>query len=330
MGSQFVDLDADGHLDYLTATYDGSPHVAWGSEAGFGEPERLRDRHGERLIVSAFWDYDAEQHLTSGRAVGGDELHDERLISAYAFDWDADGDLDLLLGTYENGHLYLQRNEGTAKEAVWTGVNEPVMAGDVPFSIPGKMTAPRLVDWDSDGDLDIVAGGFDGGVWLSLNEGKVGEPRFGALQTLVAKPTTGGVLPTEPTAPVRGLYVEPIDHDGDGDLDLVVGGYAEWEPEGRELTAEEEARVAELRALLATMDEKGSAIIGEMSKAVDEAIAGMDPGSEEAEAKAAEVREPIMERYFAVYEKQDPLRAELDGLVPRKKSESGIWLYERR
>ena len=25
MGSQFVDFNADGHVDYLTATYDGEP-----------------------------------------------------------------------------------------------------------------------------------------------------------------------------------------------------------------------------------------------------------------------------------------------------------------
>ena len=38
MGSQFVDLNADGRLDYLSATFDGSPHVSWGGEAGFAEP----------------------------------------------------------------------------------------------------------------------------------------------------------------------------------------------------------------------------------------------------------------------------------------------------
>ena len=46
MGSQFVDLDADGHLDYLTATFDGSPHVSYGSKEGFGTPERLKDANG--------------------------------------------------------------------------------------------------------------------------------------------------------------------------------------------------------------------------------------------------------------------------------------------
>ena len=51
MGSQFVDFNADGHIDYLTATFDGSPHVAYGSPEGFGEPEHLKDKDGERVMA---------------------------------------------------------------------------------------------------------------------------------------------------------------------------------------------------------------------------------------------------------------------------------------
>ncbi len=47
MGSQFVDLNADEHLDYLSATFDGSPHVAYGSAEGFAEPVRLKDKDGQ-------------------------------------------------------------------------------------------------------------------------------------------------------------------------------------------------------------------------------------------------------------------------------------------
>ncbi len=42
MGSQFVDFNADGHLDYLTATFDGSPHISYGGAKGFGTPERIK------------------------------------------------------------------------------------------------------------------------------------------------------------------------------------------------------------------------------------------------------------------------------------------------
>ena len=108
MGSQFVDINADGHLDYLTATFDGSPHVSYGSEKGFGEPVRLKDAQGKRILISSIWNYESRKHENLGHAMPDGKAVRERCISALAFDWDADGDFDLLLGSYENGHLYRQ------------------------------------------------------------------------------------------------------------------------------------------------------------------------------------------------------------------------------
>ncbi len=99
MGSQFVDFNADGHLDYLTATFDGSPHIAYGSPEGFGKPERLKDAQGERILIASIWNYEDRKHETIGRALDTDNPPKERCISALAFDWDGDGDHDLLLGS---------------------------------------------------------------------------------------------------------------------------------------------------------------------------------------------------------------------------------------
>ena len=105
MGSQFVDFNADGHLDYLTATFDGSPHISYGSAKGFGEPERLKDAGGQRILISSIWNYESKKHENLGRSMPDGSARSERCISALAFDWDDDGDYDLLLGSYENGHL---------------------------------------------------------------------------------------------------------------------------------------------------------------------------------------------------------------------------------
>ncbi len=61
MGSQFVDFNADGRIDFFTATFDGSPHVAYGTEDGFAEPVRILDKNGKRVMLDMFWDYDEKK-----------------------------------------------------------------------------------------------------------------------------------------------------------------------------------------------------------------------------------------------------------------------------
>lgn len=231
MGSQFVDLNRDGHTDYLTATFDGSPHIAYGSNKGFNEPEHLLDVNGKRIILSHIWNYESKKHEILSRAMITKATEGERCISALAYDWDADGDYDLLLGSYEGGRLYRQMNEGNNVTPKFTGKNLPVLAGLEPFGIASKMTTPRLVDWDGDGDMDLIAGSFGnydgtgGAVYLSLNEGTKGKPQFTALEPII-DPSKG--KHTKPKRPDQGLYPDAVDFDGDGDLDLIVGGYSIW------------------------------------------------------------------------------------------------------
>ena len=58
--------------------------------------------------------------------------------------------------------------------------------------------------------------------------------------------------------PDAGLYADAVDYDGDGDLDLVVGGYSMWTPPARELNAEEKATVARLKKLQAEVSTRRS------------------------------------------------------------------------
>lgn len=331
MGSQFVDLNADGHLDYITATFDGSPHVSYGSEAGFTTPEWIKDGEGRRLLVSSIWCDDEENHLDLGRALPDGEATGERCISALAFDWDDDGDYDLLLGTYEGGHLYVQMNEGTRTTPKFTGMNIPVMAGDVAFALPEKMTTPKLVDWDGDGDMDLIAGtysdsysheGVGGGVYLALNEGKVGEPKFSALKPIIAPVERGG---SEPTRPDVGLYPTVVDHDGDGDLDLIVGGYSMWSPKGRELNAEEIARAEVLKAELKTLEEESNEVYEKISKEIDE----LDLVSDEFDDAVDAIYDKHSEAMNSNRKKMTAAREELEKLIPSPKRTSFVWLYER-
>lgn len=335
MGSQFVDFNADGHLDYLTATFDGSPHIAYGSPEGFGKPERLKDAKGERIIIASIWNYDDRQHQTLGRAFDTDNPPKERCISALAFDWDGDGDHDLLLGSYENGHLYRQMNEGTNKEPKFTGKNIPVMAGGEEFAIPGKMTAPRLVDWDGDGDLDLIAGSFGdsysqgtgGAVYLSRNNGVKGKPAFGELETLIPPSSKGQSTPTRPGA---GLYADAVDYDGDGDLDLVVGGYSMWTPKPRELSKEEKAEATRLKKQLKEVETSRNKLYQKISTEAAEAIAGMDSKSKEARTKRSEVYTKYRDQTSAAYKEFQAVKDKLEKLVPGPQRKTFVWLYERQ
>ncbi len=336
MGSQFVDFNADGHLDYVSATFDGSPHIAYGSSEGFGKPERLKDAQGERILIASIWNYEDREHQTIGRAFDTDNPPQERCISALAFDWDGDGDHDLLLGSYENGHLYRQMNEGTDREPKFTGKNIPVMAAGKPFAVPSKMTAPRLVDWDGDGDLDLIAGSFGdsysqqgkgGAVYLSRNNGTDKKPVFGKLETLIPPSPKGQSKPTRPDA---GLYADAVDYDGDGDLDLVVGGYSMWTPKGRQLDDEEKATVARLQKEQTQLRSRQSKLSTKISAEAAEAIAGMDRKSVEARAKRSEVYAKYRDQRMAFAKESQALTKQLNELVPGPQRKSFVWLYERQ
>lgn len=51
MSPQFVDFDADGRLDIVAGTFDGSPHVARGSAEGWRAPEQILDASGARIVT---------------------------------------------------------------------------------------------------------------------------------------------------------------------------------------------------------------------------------------------------------------------------------------
>lgn len=133
-------------------------------------------------------------------------------------DFDGDGDLDLLCGEFLDGFTYFE-NTGT-KTAPRFAPGRRLTVGGQPLKMDLCMIAPVAVDFDRDGDLDLVVGDEDGRVAFVENTGALvdGLPQFLPPRYFRqhAEHLKFGAL----AAPVS------IDWDGDGLEDLIAGNTA--------------------------------------------------------------------------------------------------------
>lgn len=144
-------------------------------------------------------------------------------------DWNGDGLIDLIVGC-ARGAVLLYPNTGSRVQPQFPYSNLLLMADGKPLDI-GWSSVPVIVDWDGDGVKDLIIGAEWNRFVFLKNEGS------NAVRRLVNK---GFVmmngrpleLPAEPNPEGRGIYKrdyypvpEIVDWDGDGDLDLLAGGY---------------------------------------------------------------------------------------------------------
>ena len=236
-------MNADGRNDILIGSYSGRPQLIMQTKDGYGTPTDVVDKNGDFVLLSNYWNDETGDWSTAEHT--GTEGH---CTSVASVDWDNDGDMDLLLGCYRNGGLYLRLNDGSASEMKFAATNQPVKVGDEAVAFEGGIGAPRIADWDNDGLFDIVIGTILGEVVLLRNAGSQGAPSFPEMTTLVELlPGDAGAkqikrVPFEdgaPVAPGSSFHIEVVDYDLDGDLDLLVGGRSQW------LTAPEKEPTAE-------------------------------------------------------------------------------------
>lgn len=214
-----MDIDGDGHRDILSGSYSrmqkkmaGLFQVLYGKADGtFRKAEALQGTDGEPLIIPA-------DEATIVEAI---------CTRPFAIDWNGDDRLDLVVGNFA-GSFYLFKGEGQGK---FQPQPELLKTGDEPLHVEGHHSDPFAIDWDGDGDLDLLSGSANGGVqWAENSAGAGKPPKLRPFRMLIEPDRSMQAIQfgqplseDELTGPANATRVWVADVNEDGKLDLLVG-----------------------------------------------------------------------------------------------------------
>ncbi|MGE3316687.1 MAG: FG-GAP repeat domain-containing protein [Planctomycetaceae bacterium] len=135
-------------------------------------------------------------------------------------DFDGDSDLDLLCGEFLDGFTYFE-NVGSRTAPRYTAGQRLKNPEGKPLAMDLQMITPTAIDWDGDGDSDLIVGDEDGRVAFIEHTGRVTNDRA----PVFAAPH---YFQQEADDLKCGALATPVgfDWDGDGDFDIVSGNTA--------------------------------------------------------------------------------------------------------
>lgn len=202
-----ADFDNDGDLDLITGEF--VDRLTWFENTGTREKPEYAEG---RLLENA----------------NGLIKMDLEMIIPVAIDWDMDGDVDLVVGD-EDGRVAFIEHTGQTRDRM-PQFNVPryfqQKADHLKF---GALSTPVGVDWDEDGDKDIIAGNTAGYVAFIENLDGGYPPKWAPPEKLSAGGEVIRIMAGENgsiqgPAEAKWGYTAPAvaDWDGDGLQDLIV------------------------------------------------------------------------------------------------------------
>ena len=211
---KYVDYENDGDLDLIVGIDDWSEY---GWDNAFNEKGQWTkgDLHGYLYLLKN----ENGKYISEGKL-----LADGKPIDVYGnatpnmADFDGDGDLDLICGEFVDRFTWFE-NIGTRKDPKYAkGKFLNNAKGLIRMDL--EMMMPVAIDWNGDGNVDLIVGDEDGRTALIENTGKVKNDMPIFKSPVYLKQKSDYVK--------FGALVTPysVDWDDDGDEDLICGNSA--------------------------------------------------------------------------------------------------------
>ena len=155
-GANFKDFDGDGDLDIITGEF--VDRLTWFENIG----TRKKPKYAAGKFIK----------------INGKVLHlDLEMIVPNAIDWDGNGTVDLIVGE-EDGRVVFMKNTGE-KDADGPVFEYPkYIQQEQEYLKFGALVTPYSVDWDNDGDEDLICGNTAGYIGFIENLGGGDTPKW--------------------------------------------------------------------------------------------------------------------------------------------------------